>query len=81
MNNCKSKTKNVLDNLEVIKNTSESILRLSNQQDDLYQNLLTTLGIDNPKCAHLHGLLFDYCYNQTDYVFDMIKEYCENNEI
>ena len=60
--------------LMLIQDTREAVEELSNQQDELWNDLLDELCIDDN--AKMKDYLFDYVYNNTQYVWhDIEKEF------
>lgn len=58
--------------LLLIQNTKEAVEELANQQDELWNDLLDELCIDDN--AKIKDYLFDYVYNNTQYVWHDIKK-------
>ena len=62
--------------LQLIQKTKEAVEDLSNQQDKLWNDLLDELGIDGD--AEMKDYIFDYVYNNTQYVWhDIEKEFSD----
>ena len=60
--------------LEKIQKTKESIQKLSDRQDELYNDLVDELGIDSED--RVKDYVFDYVYNNTQYLWhDIEKEF------
>ena len=60
--------------LMLIQDTREAVEELSNQQDELWNDLLDELCIDDN--AKMKDYVFDYVYNGTMYVWhDIEKEF------
>jgi len=60
--------------LEQIQKTKESIQKLSERQDELYNDLVDELGIDSED--RVKDYVFDYVYNNTQYLWhDIEKEF------
>lgn len=58
--------------LELIQKTKESIQKLSDRQDELYNDLVDELGID---CEDkIKDYVFDYIFNGTMYVWHDIEK-------
>jgi len=60
--------------LELIQKTKESIRKLSDRQDELYNDLVDELGIGAED--RIKDYVFDYIFNGTMYVWhDIEKEF------
>jgi len=60
--------------LQLIQETKESIRKLSDRQDELYNDLIDELGIDGEE--RMKDYVFDFVYNNTKYVWhDIEKEF------
>lgn len=58
--------------LQLIQKTKESIRKLADKQDELYNDLVDELGID---CEDkIKDCVFDYVYNNMQYVWHNIKK-------
>lgn len=71
----------VKNRLDMIQQVAEQIRLLSVKQDAQFYNMLQIFDIPTDQPTKLQDWLFDYCYNQTDYVLDIIKEHFEKNDI
>lgn len=58
--------------LQLIQKTKESIRKLSDRQDELYNDLVDELGIDAED--RIKDYVFDYIFNGTMYVWHDIKK-------
>jgi len=58
--------------LLLIQDTKEAVEELSNQQDELWNDLLDELCIDDN--AKMKDCVFDYVYNNTQHVWHYIEK-------
>jgi predicted transcriptional regulator len=60
--------------IEIIDNCRKSIAELQAKQDKLFDNLKKDLEIEADD-EYFLDILFDYCYNEGEYVRKLLREY------
>jgi hypothetical protein len=60
--------------IEIIDNCRKSIAKLQAKQDKLFDNLKKDLEIEADD-EYFLDILFDYCYNEGEYVRKLLREY------
>ena len=60
--------------IEIIDNCRKSIAELHAKQDKLFDNLKKDLEIEADD-EYFLDILFDYCYNEGEYVRKLLREY------
>lgn len=60
--------------IEIIDNCRKSIAELQKKQDKLFNDLKKQLEIEADD-EYFLDILFDYCYNEGEYVRKLLREY------
>ena len=60
--------------IEIIDNCRKSIVKLQKKQDKLFDDLKKQLEIEADD-EYFLDILFDYCYNEGEYVRKLLREY------